>query len=797
MSAVRGWFLSILLSAACCALAAPVQVDFDREIRPIFAQHCYECHGPDKAKGGLRLTDAKIAMGELKSGAKAIVPGDVKQSELLRRVKSNDADEMMPPKGERLTAAQIEKLQTWIEQGAKWGVHWAYRPIVRPDVPAHAAIDELVLRELRARKIAPSPPADPYTLIKRVYYDLLGLPPSVAEADAFAADPSDAAYEKLVDRLLASPHFGERWGRHWLDKARYADSDGYEKDGPRPDAWKYRDWVIDAINRDLPFDQFTIQQLAGDLLPGASEDEKLATAFHRQTLTNKEGGVDAEQFRVEAVFDRVETTGAVWLGLTVGCARCHTHKYDAITQREYYQLLAFFNNADEVEIKVPTSSAAMAKYEKEMKVWRPKMEAIDKKISDLRSEISKQMPAWAVELHTIIEDLGNRNVCKLNDGGAIDAWAAGDARMLELNKERTGLVYDAPKPAVMLVRVLGERQKNLRQTPLMIRGDFLRPDESVSPGVLSVLHPLKTPSPTRLDLAKWLMDDANPLTARVAANDIWLHLFGAGLVRTPNDFGVRGDKPTHPELLDYLASEYRRLGWSRKAMIKQIVMSAAYRQSSRGRPDLTEIDAENRSLARQNRWRVEGEIVSDVTLSAAGLLSNKIGGPSVFPPMPADVAALSYANNFIWKTSTGDDRYRRGMYTFFKRTAPHPNLMTFDCPDSTATAISRGNSDTPLQALVTLNNEVFAESAQAMARRILQNNAESDLGRMQAAFRSCVIRPADSQELAVLIRLLESARAWYKEHPADAKLAAGKNEQAAWMNVCRVILNLDEFLNRE
>jgi hypothetical protein len=344
----------------------------------------------------------------------------------------------------------------------------------------------------------------------------------------------------------------------------------------------------------------------------------------------------------------------------------------------------------------------------------------------------------------------------------------------------------------------------------MIRGDFLRPDEKVTPATLSSLHPLKAPTtqPSRLDLAHWLTDENNPITPRVAANDIWLHLFGQGLVRTPNDFGVRGEKPTHPELLDYLATEYRRLGWSRKALIKQIVLSKTYRQSSRFRPELANIDPENRLLHRQNRYRVQGEIVSDLTLAAAGLLSPKIGGRSVFPPMPPDVAALSYANNFQWKTSPGEDRYRRAMYTFFKRTAPHPNLMTFDCPDSNATTIARTNSNTPLQALVTLNNEIFAESAQAMSKRILTaegNPARDDLAILQEAFRLCAIRSADSQELSTLKSLLDRSRAYYKDHPTEARAAVAKHpapainptDQAPWVALSRILLNLDEFFTRE
>jgi hypothetical protein len=803
-----------LLALAAPALAAPI--DFDRDIRPIFAQHCYECHGTDKAKGGLRLNDPKIALSELKSGNHAIVPNDPAKSELLRRVKSADPDEYMPPKGERLTPDQIEKLQQWIQDGAKWEIHWAYRPITRPPHPTIAnrksqianPIDLFILHELEKRNIAPSPPADPYTLIKRLYYDLLGLPPPLDEADRFAADPSDRAYQDLIDRLLANEHFGERWGRHWLDKARYADSDGYEKDSERFDAWKYRDWVIDAINHDLPFDQFTIKQLAGDLLPNASDDDKLATAFHRQTLTNKEGGVDQEQFRVEAVFDRVETTGAVWLGLTVGCARCHNHKYDAITQREYYQLFAFFNNADETEIKLPTSPTAMAKYEKEMQSYRPKLAALQSQISNLKSEIDPSMPAWFADLQQVIDRLSLRHISNKENSlhRAREAWERTDPRFLALQKYLAALQATAPREPIMLVRVLAYRNKNPRPTHLMTRGDFLRPDEPVSCGTLSVLHPLKSSqSPTRLDLAKWLMDDSNPLTARVFVNDLWLHLFGQALVRTPNDFGVRGEKPTHPELLDYLASEFRRLGYSRKALIKEILLSSTYRQSSRPRTDLLDIDPENRLLARQNRFRVEGEIVSDLTLCASGLLSQKIAGPSVFPPLPPDVAALSYANNFKWTTSKGEDRYRRAMYTFFKRTAPHPNLTTFDCPDSNATSISRTSSDTPLQALVTLNNEIFAEAAQSFSKRILTSAAEGDQAKLQFAFRLCCIRLADSQEISTLTNLLTRARVWYNDHPTAAQSAIGKYaapniapaEQAAWINISRVLLNLDEFLNRE
>ncbi|MEE3220715.1 MAG: DUF1549 and DUF1553 domain-containing protein, partial [Planctomycetota bacterium] len=487
-------------------------------------------------------------------------------------------------------------------------------------------IDFFVLARLETAGISPSPAADRHTLIKRLYCDLIGLPPEPAVVDAFVDDRSPQAYEMLVDRLLASAHFGERWGRHWLDKARYADSDGYEKDRPRPNAWRYRDWVIDAVNNDMPFDQFTIEQLAGDLLPSAAPMQHLATAFHRQTLTNTEGGADQEQFRVEAVFDRVETTGIAWLGMTVGCARCHSHKYDQISQHEYYRLFAFFNSGAE----------------------------------------------------------SNTNVPKGKDNGTA-------------------------KQEMMSVRVISQRP---RKTHLLHRGDFLSPEGEVRPGTLATLHSFKSrleEGPAdRLDFSRWLVDSENPLTPRVTVNGVWKHLFGKGLVGTANDFGVRGEPPSHPRLLDWLAKTFTSqeggAAWSRKGLIKRIVMSASYRQSSHHRPALAETDPGNQLLYRQNRFRVEGEIVRDFYLTIGGLLSQKIGGPSVFPPMPPDIAALSYANNFKWNTSKGDDRYRRGMYTFFKRTAPHPNLTTFDCPDANTAKVKREISNTPLQSLALLNN---------------------------------------------------------------------------------------------
>jgi mono/diheme cytochrome c family protein len=771
------------------AARADDRVDFDRDVRPIFASHCFKCHGPDKAKGGLRLNDRATVLGELESGERAVVPGKPEQSAVVTRVTSGDPDEQMPPKGERLNAQDVETLRRWIAQGAQWQVHWSYRPIVRREPPeikqkswARGPIDAFVLERLESQGLSPSPEAERHTLLRRLYYDLIGLTPEPVDAKAFLEDESPGAYEALVDKLLSSPQFGERWGRHWLDKARYADSDGYEKDSPRPDAYRFRDWVIDAVNQDLPFDRFTVEQIAGDLLPEATTEQQIATAFHRQTLTNKEGGVDAEQFRVEAVFDRAETTGAVWLGLTVGCARCHTHKYDAITHKEYYQLFAFFNNADEVDLPLAASPEAVARHEKQLEQHQAKVKELEAKLATAQQPAAQNEPT--------------------QDSDKVS--------QAELKEHLAELKKTAPKPPTTPAPVIAQRTNDPRPTRVLRRGDFLQPTDPVSPGVLATLHPLRPrrsdAPPDRLDLAHWLVDPANPLTPRVAVNDIWLHLFGQGLVRTAEDFGVRGEKPTHPELLDWLADEYRRLGWSRKAMIKQIVMSATYRQASRHRPEVAERDAENRLLHRQNRFRVEGEIVRDVTLAASGLLSRKIGGPSVFPPMPADVAALSYANNFKWKTSDGEDRYRRGMYTFFKRTAPHPDLMTFDCPDSNGAVVKRSVSNSPLQALTTLNNEAFHEAAQALAKRVQQSKTtSSDAERLGYAFRLCVLREPSAEERASFANLLDRSRTWYGDNPEAAKKLVGRYqpdgvapfEAAAWIATARVLLNMDEFLTRE
>lgn len=1010
--------MKLILPTILC-LVSPVlafaeeEVIFSREIQPLFAKHCLECHSTDKQEAGLRLDREDSALAKLESGSHAIIPGKPEMSELIKRVTSEEEFVRMPPEGEPLSSEDVERLRLWIKQGAKFESHWSYQPIEKPSLPKvrnedwiRNPIDRFVLAKLEAKGIAPSSEADRATLIKRLYYDLIGLPPTPTEVDEFLNDNSPQAYESLVDRLLASPHFGERWGRHWLDKARYADSDGYEKDRPRPNAWRYRDWVIRTINEDMPYDTFTIQQLAGDLLEKPTPEQILATAFHRQTLTNTEGGTDQEEFRVEATFDRTETTAAIWMGLTMTCARCHSHKYDQITQQEYYELFAFFNNANEGNSQIAQSDAAMEKYLRDKEKHDEQLAVAKEKYERRLDELQPEIDRWLAEIsarlqqdavplkHELAKPLSanskGKAKLKIEEDGSILAsgnspdsdtytvilpapstsltglkietltheslgghgpgrtahgnfvlskvdlvasetddfkkttpiaftaaeadfsqgkfpaenalldtartgWAIspqmgkdhqilfftaepvelGKAKFLKLtldqsyggkhtlghfrvstisgydplkalpkqvrlalktpNEKRTAdekdvlrdhvasmdpaakklakqvqqIETNAPKEPVMTVRVMTAAK---RDTRILSRGDFLQPADPVNSDALSVItehHPLTSrnegQTPDRLDLAHWLVDPAHPLVPRVSVNHVWSHLFGRGIVPTVNDFGVRGDQPTHPELLDWLAWTYPRdLNWSRKDLIRLIVNSATYRQASDYRPELQEIDPTNLLLSRQNRVRAEAEIVRDLHLAASGLLSEKIGGPSVFPPLPPGVAELSYANNFRWKVSQGEDKYRRGMYTFFKRTAPHPNLISFDCPDSNTTRLERASSNTPLQALVTLNNDTFTEASQAMAKRVLAEGGTSDTDKLTYALRLCIARVPSADEVQQFEEFLESARKYYQTHAEDAKALTSRHaaegvsaeENAAWINTVRIMMNLDEFIVR-
>ena len=1002
-------------------------VDYTTQIRPLLATHCDRCHSAAKQESGLRLDTARLAIRGGDRGP-AIIPGDSTGSLLLQSLLKDGEVSRMPAEGRHLTAAEIDLVRRWIDQGAKYPTgevaagtastsdHWSFQPVRRPQVPAvrqqhrvQNAIDAFILRRLEQEGLELSPEATRETLIRRLSLDLRGLPPTLSEVDQFLADQQPGAWARLVDRMLDSPHFGERWGRHWLDVARYADSNGFTIDGPRS-IWKYRDWVIDAYNRDLPFDRFVIEQLAGDMLPDPTTEQLIATGFHRNTLINQEGGTDREQFRVEAVVDRVNTTGSAFLGLTVGCAQCHAHKYDPISQREFYQLFAIFNNCDEPQIPIPTAAqqqqqqqlkqqiaaleqplkARDAEYAKGMPAWEKQVASLPQiswstcppavlasqngsvlarqddnsvfvdfsipshdtylvtvdtpldTISAIRLEalthpaLPKKGPGRAsngnfilskfeafvekepaadgaapkddaltpITLSTAIADhaqegwpvvqtldddpqtgwainvkSGSMNVdreaiyilsqpLKVPESGRLhirlhhrhkdSGYLLGRFRISvttgppealttpesirelaaipadkrdakqqqalktayhETDTERAPLAAElgrlkkqseALAKAIPTTMILQERRGTARESFIHIRGDFLRKGAKVTGGVPAVLPQLpddKSPV-TRLDFARWLVDPANPLTSRVTVNRFWQRLFGRGLVRTEDDFGVQGTPPTHPELLDWLASEFMQEQWSVKQLLRTIVTSSVYRQSSSASEELLQRDPDNRLLARQSRLRLEAETIRDVALASSGLLSGKVGGPGVYPPQPEGIYVLTQVRK-AWPESRGEDRYRRGMYTYFWRSSPYPLLPTFDAPEANTTCTRRSRSNTPLQALTLANDRAFLEFAAGLARRLLSEPAAEDSARLTLGVRLCLSREPSSAERDLLLPFVQRQRAWYGQHEAEAKklIAAGGEavpqsaplppaELAAWIATARVLLNLDEFITR-
>ena len=1064
--APTGWVGLAIVLAGTIAHAAPPQkavdtsklppasgqkVDFASQVQPLFAQRCYACHGGAKHEGGLRLDIRAKAMAGGDSGP-AILTAKSAQSRIIHYVAGLDEDVVMPPEGEgeRLTTAQVSLLRAWIDQGAHWPdelagekakpAHWAYQPPKRPQLPLvkRAAwprneIDRFVLARLEQEGLAPSGEADRYTLIRRASIDLIGLPPTVAEVDAFVADTRPDAYERMIERLLASPHYGERWARPWLDMARYADTNGYEKDQVRS-MWPYRDWVIQALNRNLPFDKFTIEQLAGDLLPKATLDQLVATGFHRNTMLNDEGGIDPEEFRRVAVIDRVNTTATVWLGSTLACAQCHSHKYDPFTQREYYQMFAFFNQSDEngrdfgPQAKVPTAKQQTEKisldrdiaaveaeldsatrtqqpqrgnWERErlaqlgadrpvdsLVVYYPLDEVDSGKVVDLavagrhgslpvQSDarviaasysggleldgddfvMCEQSPrferhrafsygAWVavgdgsgailakmddmhgfrgfdvlsrdgtIEVHiiskfpddalkvsaqkpiakgqwhhvmvtydgssraagvTIYIDGQPQAVKVENDNlhntidtdvplrigrrhtlypyrGAVDEvrvynrlLSPGEVRRVKDEPLRAALsepqqkrnaaarqVVDSafrqadPQLKQLADRVAGlrkrvqELEKNYpttlvmrelasgRGTHILVRGDLFSRGEQVSPGVPSFL-PRMTPdqTKTRLGLARWLVDGRNPLTARVAVNRYWDSFFGRGLVTTLEDFGTQGEKPSHPELLDWLACRFVDSGWDIKALHRLIVTSATYRQTSRVSADLLARDRFNVLYGRGPRHRVDAEIVRDLALAASGRLVREIGGPSVFPPQPAGIWANSFAVhdlNAEWSDSRGPDRYRRGLYTYLRRTAPYPSFLIFDAPRGEVCTVGRTRTNTPLQALVTLNDPVLVEAAGGLAQRALKEADDKIDDRATLIFRLCASRQPRADELRWLCDLYERALGRFRldegagkallKQAALAAQDAETAELAAWTIVSSAVLNLDETITK-
>lgn len=746
--------LLALLTSAVSALAAP---DYQRDIKPMLARQCVLCHGPTALKGKLLLD---TAAGARKGGehGPAIVPGKPDESLLLQVIQGQHREVgRMPLKRPPLDSEQVQLLREWIAAGAPAPAdeqpssdrHWSFVPPREPAVPlipdASHPLDAFIRQRQRAENLTPSPEAAPATLLRRLTLDLTGLPPTTTELDEFLSDTQPNRYERAVERLLGSPHYGERWARWWLDAARYADSNGYSVDGIRT-AWPWRDWVIRALNVDLPFDTFTRWQIAGDLLPDEGTDAVVASAFHRHTQINHEGGIDPEQFRLEAIVDRVNTTATVWLGLSMGCAQCHDHKFDPFTQRDYYGLFAFFNSTENdghgasdtgptLDLPSPGEAEAIQKWEAELK--RLESAVTEAGDSPAAKERQKELGAW--------------------------------------KKKR---------PATTRALVMRELAKP-RETVVFVKGDFTRPGAQVTPATpVSLTRPASPAARDRRDLANWLVAPENPLTARVLVNRVWQVYFGRGLVETENDFGTMGSEPSHPELLDWLATDLVRSKWSLKHLHRRIVTSATYRQASLHRPDLDEKDARNRWLARQNRLRFEAEQIRDAALVASGLLDPRVGGPPVFPPQPGGLGAFTQ-NKRDWVASTGGDRYRRAIYTHLQRSTLHPALSVFDAPDTFTACTRRQRSNTPLQALTLLNDVAFHELAVAFGKRISQLTG-SDTTRLEQGFRIATGRKPAPAEAQALAHLLAAEREASSTSPADA-----------WTTVGRVLLNLDESITRE
>jgi mono/diheme cytochrome c family protein len=843
----------LLLPAAIAAGADNANVDYTTQVKPLLAKHCSKCHGPEKQSSGLRI-DSGRAMTVGGDSGPAVVPKETAKSLLIQAVTGTEGVSKMPPEGPGLTPDEIQLLSDWISSGAVFPAdetvvatarrrtdHWSFQPVQHPTPPARAAdssvrspIDAFIGAQLEQVKLAPSAEADRSTLIRRASLDLRGVPPTPDELHEFLADDSPDAYERLIDRLLASPDFGERWGRDWLDVARYADSNGFTRDMPRT-IWKYRDWVVAALNDDLPFDEFVIDQIAGDLRPDPRLDQLVATGFHRNTLINEEGGTDPEQFRVEAVVDRINTTGTVFLGLTIGCAQCHDHKYDPISQREYYQLYAYFNSTAFAggdpaapRIDVPSPDQIARGEPQRQKEIRARIVELDQEIKSHADAIAADLSEWEKTLDDEAKKKLPFNVKNAVDLPPRDRSATHkrdlDAyfRGLDVARQKypqldqiARLRSEEPRfPTTMVMQELAAP----RETHIHLRGDFLRQGAKVIPAIPDVLipngksgHPEEPTRPTRLDLARWLVSTDNPLTARVTVNRVWQKLFGKGLVETENDFGIQGTPPSHPELLDWLASDFsgsaafdRRSAWNFKRLQRLIVTSATYRQASHRRPEVAQVDPTNKWLAQQNRLRLDAEVIRDGALTASGLLAAELGGPPVYPPQPDGVFDFTQDKK-PWKTETDRERYRKAMYTHLWRSSLYPSMMVFDFPDANVACTRRIRSNTPLQSLTLANDLTFVEFARGLAARLLSEPASDDSARLNLAFELCLSRPPASTELARLQTFLKQQRERFSRDPTAAADFAPKSplnpqsavEGATWTALARVLMNLDEFITRE
>ena len=767
-------------------------VDFARDIQPIFEARCNSCHGSDEQEGNLRLDARAIVFHGGVSGP-AVVKGDAKKSLLYERIIGDAEGDRMPVDDEPLSAKQIELIRRWIDEGARWpdGVgfdlkppkkHWAYVKPSRAELPtvshpawAKQAIDYFVLDRLDTEKLAPSSRAEKARLLRRVYLDLVGLPPSLDEVQEFLVDESPDAFERVVDRLLASPMYGTKWARAWLDLARYADSNGYQADQYR-NVWPYRDWVINAMNADMPFDQFTIEQLAGDLLPNATVDQKIATGFHRLTTCNVEAGVDPEENRTNQIIDRVNTTGTVWLGTSIECMQCHEHKYDPFSQKEYYQLFAFFNNTPlEVEGNGVTYNFT-----------GPKMDL----------PLSAEQQAKREKLQTQIADL-NKQLNNTIDARKIDQ-AKWEKQVAAAQKQ-----LDAVKPTTTLVMI---EQNKPRMTTVFKRGDFLNKGQHVKPNTPRVLHASTDEmAPNRLGFARWLMDTDNPLVGRVTINRWWAEMFGKGIVSTIEDFGTQGEAPTHPRVLDYLARQFADNGWSMKRVHHTIVTSAMYQQSSNLSDELRTRDPNNNLYARGPRFRLSAEIIRDNALAISGLFSPTMSGPPIYPPQPDGLWRHVGRNAPKYMTSTGNNRFRRGIYVVWQRSAPYPSFTNFDAPDRASCVVNRPRTNTATQALTLLNDPACIEMAGNFAARMAADQSNLTIReKVQYGFRMAVSRAPNASEVEHLEEVYMREHERFRTSLNSAKQLLGTlsrpkidaSEHAAWLFIANILLNLDESITK-
>ena len=840
---ISGFHLLVALLASLPeARSVEAPVHFNRQVLPILSDACFHCHGPDSAtrKADLRL-DERDGLFRNKDGVSVVVPGSLEDSDLYQRLISPHEDEVMPPPESvrQLKPDEIAILKKWIEQGAPWSSHWAFSPPVRPAVPVlsvpalkareRTPIDGFVFAHLAEQGVSPSPEAGRAELLRRVALDLTGVPPTPEEVDAFLADPAPDAYERRVDRLLASPRYGQRWAWDWLDLARYADTNGFQGD-PERTMWPWRDWVVDALNANLPYDQFSIEQLAGDLLPDATVGQRIASGFNRNTMFNGEGGRIPEETRVENVFDRVETTGTVWMGLTFSCARCHDHKFDPIKHTDYFSMYDIFNQMSETGappngrpgqvpplLELPTPAEALA-----LQGARERIAVIGKDVEEreralfpraadapLSASPSAQALPGKLPQNFAAVAPAERSVGALNEaithfkGAGQPEYVGALERLVKAARERDDAVRKVTRVMIM------DEIENRRETVVLARGNYeARTTTRVEGAIPEVFRSASTPAArmNRLDLARWLVSAENPLGARTAVNRAWQAFFGVGFVKTAEDFGVQSEAPSHPELLDWLSTEYVRSGWDTKALHRLIVTSSAYRQSSRVAPALLEKDPENRLLARGSRHRLPSWMLRDQALAAAGLLVDRSGGPGVLPYQPAGIWEEATFGVKKYVQGKSEDLYRRSLYVFWRRIVGPTSF--FDSGARQVCTVKVARTNTPMHALVTLNDPAFVEAARVLAQRALEGTARDDASHIDRIYRLALARPARADELRILGARMATLRSQFGADPAAARLLASSGEaprpagldpieHAAWTALCSLVLNLDETLCKE